>query len=75
MQTKLTLLVFIFIAASIGGIKGYAQDPYDLPPPPDTPVDAPIDGGVSLLVAAGIAYGVKKAHETRKKNKRSEMKE
>jgi len=26
---------------------------------------APIDGGISLLVAAGIGYGIKKAHERR----------
>ena len=28
--------------------------------------DAPIDGGISLLVAAGVGYGVKKARESRK---------
>jgi len=32
---------------------------------------APIDGGISLLVAAGIGYGVKKVRETRKKAKPS----
>ena len=29
--------------------------------------DAPIDGGVSLLLAAGAAYGVKKYREHKKK--------
>ena len=29
--------------------------------------DAPIDGGLSLLVAAGVGYGVKKVKERRKK--------
>ena len=28
---------------------------------------APIDGGISLLVAAGIGYGVKKVKDARKK--------
>lgn len=28
--------------------------------------DAPIDGGISLLVAAGVGYGVKKARDSRK---------
>ena len=28
--------------------------------------DAPIDGGISLLVAAGVGYGVKKARDNRK---------
>lgn len=29
-------------------------------------VDAPIDGGLSLLIAAGVGYGVKKAYHHRK---------
>jgi hypothetical protein len=35
-------------------------------PPPD-PIDTPIDGGLSILLAAGVGYGVKKAYEKRKK--------
>ena len=31
--------------------------------------DAPFDGGVSLLVAAGVAYGVKKVNEKKKAEK------
>lgn len=34
--------------------------------PPD-PNDVPIDGGLSLLLAAGAAYGVKKYRDSRKK--------
>ncbi len=33
----------------------------------DDPVDAPIDGGVSILVGAGIAYGAKKLNDRKKK--------
>ena len=29
--------------------------------------DAPIDGGVSILIAAGVGYGVRKVKEHRKK--------
>ena len=29
--------------------------------------DAPIDGGVSVLIVAGVGYGIKKAKENRKK--------
>jgi hypothetical protein len=36
-------------------------------PPPD-PIDTPIDGGLSILLAAGVGYGVKKAYNKRKKN-------
>ena len=34
--------------------------------PPDPDDAAPIDGGLSLLVAAGVAYGIKKYKEGRK---------
>ena len=33
----------------------------------DPPGDTPIDGGVTLLLAAGAAYGVKKYREHKKK--------
>ncbi len=35
--------------------------------PGDDP-DIPIDGGVGILVAAGVAYGIKKVRDQRKKN-------
>jgi len=41
----------------------------DNPPPPFNPGDPspiPIDGGVSLLLAAGAAYGIKKVRDSRK---------
>jgi len=34
---------------------------------PDPPEDTPIDGGLSLLLAAGVGYGVKKYRDSRKK--------
>lgn len=37
--------------------------------PEDLVLDAPFDGGVSLLVAAGVAYGLKKANDKRKAEK------
>jgi len=36
-------------------------------PDPGTDPDIPIDGGLSLLIAAGIGYGAKKAYDKRKK--------
>lgn len=42
---------------------------YSQPDNPDNPV--PLDGGLSLLVAGGLAYGAKKVHD-KKKNRRSE---
>jgi hypothetical protein len=37
---------------------------------PDNQV--PIDGGAGILVAAGVAYGIKKVYDKRKQNKISE---
>ena len=34
-------------------------------------VDAPIDGGLSLLIAAGVGYGIKKAYHYNKQNRKS----
>lgn len=31
------------------------------------PDEVPIDGGISLLVAAGVAYGAKKIYDAKKK--------
>ena len=37
--------------------------------------DAPIDGGLSILVAAGVGYGVKKVKAHRKKKAEEAMKD
>ena len=37
------------------------------PPPVSNDVDAPLDGGISLLVAAGVIAGAKKVRDARKK--------
>ena len=42
---------------------------YAQPGDPGDDPDAPIDGGVGLLVAAGVGYGIKKVKENRKKSK------
>ena len=39
--------------------------------PGSDPSGAPIDGGISLLVAAGIGYGAKKTRDARKKVKQA----
>jgi len=35
----------------------YAQGP---PPPPDDTTPVPIDGGIGILLALGVGYGIKK---------------
>jgi hypothetical protein len=58
---------FYFLSAAIMIIStafpffAMAQDPLGGP-------DAPIDGGLSILLAAGTAYGVKKYREHKKKS-------
>lgn len=47
-----------------------AQDPF-----PSNTIGAPIDGGLSLLLAAGAAYGAKKVYEFRNKDNQDEDKE
>lgn len=37
----------------------------------DPDAEIPIDGGIGLLIAAGVAYGAKKAYDKREKEKRS----
>lgn len=36
---------------------------------PEDTLDTPIDGGLSLLIAAGVGYGIKKVRDERKKAK------
>ncbi len=60
---KLLLLIALFCSFS-----AFAQlDPGGTPD-----VGTPIDGGVSLLIAGAIGYGVKKYKEERKKKNESE---
>ena len=39
------------------------------PGPIGNPNPCPIDGGISLLLAAGVGYGVKRYRDARKKDK------
>lgn len=62
-----SLLMFTIVFISLTVLPGIVQAQAD---PPDTVItdpDAPIDGGISLLIAAGIGYGVKKARDYKKK--------
>jgi hypothetical protein len=49
----------------------------DDPPPfnPGDPTPVPVDGGVSLLLAAGAAYGIKKVRDNRKAKAEGETSE
>ena len=55
-------IILVFLTFPLTGHAQLGDDFVD----PDAPV--PIDGGISILIAAGIGYGIKKARDQRKKN-------
>ena len=61
--TFLALLVFFYLIPVVG----FAQDPGD-PGDPGFDPDAPIDGGIGWLIAAGVGYGVKRFRNVKKVN-------
>lgn len=54
-------LFFVITIAAFSKLMAQSAPP---PPPPPTPV--PIDGGLSLVIAGCVGYGVKKIHDKRK---------
>ena len=58
---KLMMVVVLLISTTAV----FAQD---APTLPDDPENVPIDGGLSLLVAAGVGYAVKRKKEQASKN-------
>lgn len=62
LQLLVTTIAFLIALPFIAS----AGDPGPYFPPPTA---APIDGGLSLLIAAGIGYASKKAYDKRKKDK------
>ncbi len=57
----------VFIALSFF-IIDFALAQGGLPPVSPNAIGAPIDGGLSLLLAAGAAYGAKKVYDFRNKD-------
>ena len=59
------LLILLLMTAEVR-----AQDP-GMPGGPDYDPDkeVPIDGGMGILLAAGLAYGIRKIKETKRLNK------
>lgn len=59
------LPAFILLIAVGGTVR--AQTPADGGPAPTSPTAIPLDGGVSLLLAGGLAYGLKHLRNRRKR--------
>lgn len=65
MRTRNIIAVFGLLIAFVLPM-GLMAQPGDPGPDPDPQV--PIDGGLSLLVAAGVGYAAKRAHDKKKAN-------
>ena len=61
LMKKAFLSVFFLLGIAMVGLS-------DDPPPfnPGDPSPIPVDGGISILLATGAAYGVKKVRDARK---------
>lgn len=69
---NLKKLLFVGILVFVPVLMTLADPPSPPPPGGDpslggTPVGAPIDGGVSILLALGIGYGTRKIYQLKKK--------
>jgi hypothetical protein len=67
---KRSMLKTVLVCALTGAalLSQAATRPRPRPRPPIRQIvrhDAPFDGGVTLLIAAAIAYGIKKAYDSR----------
>lgn len=58
------LLPTLILLMAVGGTL-MAQAPADGGPSPISPTSTPLDGGVSLLLAGGVAYGLKQLRNRR----------
>jgi hypothetical protein len=69
---KRKILISVLFAAMLYCIPlaGHAQ-----PTPPGGDPDVPIDGGLSILLAAGVGYVAKKGYEKRKARSKDVEKE
>lgn len=56
----------VLIALSLMALTGYAQAPANGGPTPD-PTAVPLDGGASLLLASGVAYGLRRLRQRRQR--------
>ena len=65
MNKQLTLTLLTLLLAGTGAAR--AQAPATGGPTPSGPTAIPLDGGASLLLAGGIAYGLRRLKQRRQK--------
>ena len=66
LEYLLTNMMFTIVLCCMPVVKIFAGEPDGFG---DNVLDTPIDGGLSLLIAAGVGYGIKKVRDERKKSK------
>lgn len=72
MRKKIALTSMVIMIALFAPACLWAQDTGDLPPL--SPVnDVPFDGGLSILLAAGVGYGIKKVKDSRKEKDQADI--
>jgi hypothetical protein len=70
MKKRSLIVAAILFVAAFAGVNIDSAFGAAAPPPPQTcwpPPCIPIDGGISILIAAGAAFGGKKIYDLRKK--------
>lgn len=74
--TQMKKILYIIAFLSVGFTTELMAQAPPPPPPPGggqgDPPGVPIDGGISLLLAAGVAYGGKKVYDMNKKEEDGE---
>jgi hypothetical protein len=71
MKRKQLFFSMLIICCTCLPIISFSQITNDPPPPPPDPIDTsvPFDGGLSILIATGVLYGIKKVKEQKKKER------
>ena len=59
---KFLTCLLIAVCTSVVAVQAQSPDPWD----DADSADVPLDGGLSLLLAAGIGYGASKYHDRKK---------
>ena len=64
---KQGLLALLLLTAPVGAALAQSGDPTNTGPTPDPdPTAVPLDGGASLLLAGGVAYGLRRLRARRR---------
>lgn len=66
-STRIGLLALLVALAPVGAAFAQSGDPTTIGPTPQAdPTEVPLDGGASLLLAAGVGLGLKKLRARRR---------